>query len=778
MAHALSQYGVHRRRRQRWRLSYFGASRPLTAVVDGHSFPTTNDYDPDGRMSMSVDPDGFTGLDAYDPAGNVTKTVDADNHSVLTSFDGAGLATKVVDGDGYTTLSQYDADNRMTALVDGDNHTSLTAYDKDDNVTLTTDGAGVTAQTAFDPDNNVTKTVVNGYTTTIQFDKDNNQTASVDGNGATTAQAFDLADQLTKVTDPDTNVTSYGLDGDGFATLVTNPNGYTTQQKFDGNGAITQQITPDGNTISYTYDGDGRLTADGNGNRTYNAEGLLATAYNANGTYVFSYDKDDRLTLVTEPYSQSLNYAYDPGGNQTQVIDSLGGTLSSTYDSDNYLTRRTYTGLGPSERFDFINNKEGWNTTLTSYSDLAGATLVATSKYGYDGAGNVTSVLSSDHTGATIDQFTYALDGNGNVTSETDTQAGTTTTTSYGYDSAGQLTSAGTGTYGYDAAGNRDTGGNTVTTGNEMESDGTYDYSYDDTGNETYKVNGTSGLTWEYGYNSVDELTSAREFASDPRIPGTGDPALVEVDYNYDAFGEMIQRTDGSLVSRFCQDGWNSNMPAATGNANMNVWAVLNGSNAWQERDLWGDAVDQGLGRIMEGSTNYGLYSLLDRQQSVRDVIDATGTVQADIIYLWKWQPQTDRNSDSCGSGPPRAGRYNRHFRGLLPGQRAQARSQWCSPLPAPPAGRYPTHAWRNGVRHCGDATGLGIARPTVYRWQRRPGPAGQGRRPSIGHQSHASENPAAGCGVAWQDAWGASALGTGPRGRWARTCGCFSEST
>ncbi len=157
---------------------------------------------------------------------------------------------------------------------------------------------------------------------------------------------------------------------------------------------------------------------------------------------------------------------------------------------------------------------------------------------------------------------------------------------------------------------------------------------YDDDGNETYKVNGTSGLTWEYGYNSVDELTSAKEYAEDPRVYGTGgNPVLVEVDYSYDAFGEMIQRTDGSLVSRFCQDGWNANMPAATGNANMNVWAVLNGSNAWQERDLWGDTVDQGLGRIMEGTSNYGLYSLLDRQQSVRDVIDATGTVQADIIY-------------------------------------------------------------------------------------------------------------------------------------------------
>ena len=78
------------------------------------------------------------------------------------------------------------------------------------------------------------------------------------------------------------------------------------------------------------------------------------------------------------------------------MTDSLGGTVSSTYNGDNDLTPRTYTGQGLNLRFDFTNNKEGWNTTLTRYSDLANTSLVATSKYQFDGAGNVTSVLSTD----------------------------------------------------------------------------------------------------------------------------------------------------------------------------------------------------------------------------------------------------------------------------------------------------------------------------------------------------------------------------------------------
>jgi len=123
---------------------------------------------------------------------------------------------------------------------------------------------------------------------------------------------------------------------------------------------------------------------------------------------------------------------------------------------------------------------------------------------------------------------------------------------------------------------------------------------------------------------------------------------VLTVDYSYDAFGEMIQKNDGTVVSRYEQDGWNSNMLPSPlggeglgvrgpiGNENMNTWAVLNGSNQWQERAVWGDKVDQGLGRIVQAMSNYALYPLLDHQETVRDVIDSSGAVKDDITYdVW-----------------------------------------------------------------------------------------------------------------------------------------------
>ncbi len=72
------------------------------------------------------------------------------------------------------------------------------------------------------------------------------------------------------------------------------------------------------------------------------------------------------------------------------------------------------------------------------------------------------------------------------------------------------------------------------------------------------------------------------------------------------------------------------------------------------------------------GTTTIDSYTYTYNSAGLVGTVTSTLGPSATYTYLWKWQPQTDRNSDFCGSGPPRAGRHNRHFRGLLPGQRAQ----------------------------------------------------------------------------------------------------------
>src|SRR5262249_36607321 len=128
--------------------------------------------------------------------------------------------------------------------------------------------------------------------------------------------------------------------------------------------------------------------------------------------------------------------------------------------------------------------------------------------------------------------YAYSYDLADRLTSETDNG----TTTSYGYDAANELTSAGTYAYSYDLAGNRTMTGYTTGPGNQQTNDGTYAETYDAAGNLTKRSKGAGAETWTYGYDNKNRLVWVEERATD------GGTLLMRADYAYD--------TDGNRVSK------------------------------------------------------------------------------------------------------------------------------------------------------------------------------------------------------------------------------------
>ena len=98
------------------------------------------------------------------------------------------------------------------------------------------------------------------------------------------------------------------------------------------------------------------------------------------------------------------------------------------------------------------------------------------------------------------------------------------------------------GSYGYDAAGNRDTGSDTVTTGNEMTADANWDYKYDKEGELTEKDSTVVGSSekWTYAWSANGNLDEVKHYNSSGTL-------VLDVTYEYDAFGEMIQKSDGTV---------------------------------------------------------------------------------------------------------------------------------------------------------------------------------------------------------------------------------------
>ncbi len=318
----------------------------------------------------------------------------------------------------------------------------------------------------------------------------------------------------------DADVSTFVCVADDRVTQTVSPSSGTALTSYDPDGNVTETTAANGSSIVTSYDADDRMTqalwyesgtSVDTQDKSYDDDGRLLTASNDNGTYGFSYDADGRVTQVSEPYGETLQYAYDGDANQTQVVDSFGGTQTSVYDLEDRLATREYAGQGEDLRVDFTYTAEDQIASETDYDNLAGTSVVGSTTYAYDADENVTSIVSYESGGTVIESFEYSYDRAGNVGSETDTQAGTPTTTTYSYDDANQLLSAGTASYSYDANGNRTMTGYTTDAGNELTSDGIYDYGYDASGNETTTTDIATDYKWTYGYNSGGELVSAEE---------------------------------------------------------------------------------------------------------------------------------------------------------------------------------------------------------------------------------------------------------------------------
>src|SRR5207302_10796553 len=132
------------------------------------------------------------------------------------------------------------------------------------------------------------------------------------------------------------------------------------------------------------------------------------------------------------------------------------------------VTQQNQTGGNAvaSKRVDFTYNGDSQFATISRYADLTGTNLVATSTYGYNGKGAMTS-LSHDKGATNLASYSWTFDAMARLTQTTSVD-GTDTIT---YDSASQVTAAthsyqANEAYTYDANGNRTNTGYSTGTNN------------------------------------------------------------------------------------------------------------------------------------------------------------------------------------------------------------------------------------------------------------------------------------------------------------------------
>ncbi|MGQ0824615.1 MAG: glycine-rich protein [Actinomycetota bacterium] len=501
-----------------------GRVRTQTAVVRQPSggplsFTTTNDYDDLNNLRSVDDPTGVTTKYEYNAASQKTKTRDDANNQTKFEYDAAGRLLRTIDPLNRTVEHTYDLAGRQTATSQRVSPTgavlatSWTSYDKANNPFQTSDARATS----------LTDTT---YVTYTLFDATNRLQAvlePVDGTAWNVwTQDYDIVGQIARVTDgrPTPGVTTYRWSPWETLETTTEPGAIAYTTIYDNAGLPGVENQP-GVTITRTFDELGRMNQEaGSGSGVvsatntfgYDRAGRLKSFSHPDGTVSVTNDDRGLLTATTAPGTSTVasSFVYDPAGRMTSRTDAAG-TSSFTYDPRGLLDVATDGVTGSTANFD-------WNT-----------------------AGQVAKVTYATTPGAT--ERNYVFDAFGRLDTDTLKRGSTIlTSTDYGYDNAGNLTSqaivaaanpaAGAHAYEYDRAGH-------LSRWTPPAPAPVVDYRYDPAGNRTQA--GTETATYNTRNQILTQGTSTYAWTARGTLDSVT-TAGTPVDFDFDALGRQITR--------------------------------------------------------------------------------------------------------------------------------------------------------------------------------------------------------------------------------------------
>ena len=449
--------------------TYNAYGQPLT-VTDPNGVLTTLTYDARQRLisrKVATETTSF----AYYPTGLLRTLTLPDSSSVQNTYDGAHRLTQVSDGASNSIKYTLDALGNQTAVsaLDPSNTLSRTqsrVYNTLGELSQIIGAAGTAAAT-----------------TTLAYDNNGNLTSTDAPLGRNTINQYDSLNRLIQTTDAIGGVAHFGYNANNKLATVQDPLSLTTTYSHNGFGGVTQQASPDTGTTTKTYDSGGNLKT------TTDARGAVAT---------YTYDALNRVTQIA--YSdQTINLTYDAGTNGI-------GHLTGASDA-NHLMSWTY-----DQRGRVINKSQTIN------APPAPSPVSNQISYTYTN-GNLNSISVPG-----LGPITYTYNTNHQITGVT--YNGTSVVSNIAYEPFGPVRgwTWGNGTTEvrlYNTDGNA-----SLVAGIESVS-----INYD----PAFRIIGTnnssnSALSWNFGYDGLDRLTSASE-------------AGTTLGWIYDADGNRLQQT-------------------------------------------------------------------------------------------------------------------------------------------------------------------------------------------------------------------------------------------
>lgn len=440
------------------KIQLFYDNNRLTSLQDTQGRVTTFTYNSNGMLTAVKDPANRTHQYGYtEPDDPKLLTTHTDPAGFVTTYgyDSTDRLLSITDAEGHQTLYQYNANNRVTKVTYVTNKTTnpptgdATTFD----YFTTPDNTRCPAHTQVPASELRLSTVVTdartkkttycyselgrvglikdaeNHTTHMKYDSNANITNVVDANNQMAALEYDTAGNLTQTTAPSSGTGSaakvvkieYDSVHSGMPSSVKDTQGNTTKYEYDSRGNLTSTTLAADTTeaVKFVYDYNathGNLTRI----RRPDASGTSLDAAQGNDI-LFGYDAaGNLLTIDYPPIRHWPNQYADP---------SQAGNVSYRYDA----LSRVYDMTDGHGRW----TKYEWDVLdglfKVEYSQLSN---FMSTYYWRDKIGNL--VKRSDNGSAGSVESTYKFDLKNQLVEETHPGE---STTFYGYDAVGNLTS-------------------------------------------------------------------------------------------------------------------------------------------------------------------------------------------------------------------------------------------------------------------------------------------------------------------------------------------------
>lgn len=493
-------------------------------------------------------PQNLVGRFSYDRNGNKLSELtgyatDSELKGKRWQYDDLGRVEAEIDELGQKTSYAYDAAGNRTGVIDP--RQGNAAYASEFMLTLKYDQFGRLIKGVLPKADRSASG--EGPAVLLSYDGRGNLIARQEPDGVRTEYQYTLQNWLERETvrhstaDSPSYVTTHTYDATGKEKTVEYPTGRIVRKNYDSAGRVQFQGSDDAGWTGYTYDGNHNvLTITDPMERvtsfTYTPEKAVLTVTDPMGNISYSaYDRLGQLRRTQDNEENVRTFDYDELGRLIQSKNPQEKNLVYSYDGWGNVRRftdargtvftRTYT------RTNLIESEQARNTALGMVENVS---------YTYDEAGDTKSVTNGETTSFNLVNGTYQPNPFGMLSGVSWAQSEAILSMGYTYDERQRLTavSVNNGTtyeYGYNSIGELSTVSDWVQ------------------GNLSYDAGGRLS-----GYTLANGVTKSYAYDREDRVSGltfTGSQQTILKDYQltYDTLSNLVSKND----NRYTYDSLN-----------------------------------------------------------------------------------------------------------------------------------------------------------------------------------------------------------------------------